>query len=79
MTDAEREQLREWVQRWQRVGPELDRIKREELRAPDYYEKNLPLLNDMLQWACDHARPRTTSGLVEQQRLFMKLREKQGK
>ncbi len=29
----EREQMRAWVENWKRVGPELEAIKRRELRA----------------------------------------------
>ena len=49
--------------------------KQHELRGYEY-DKNQAILDEMLQWACDHRRTRLTSGLVEQQRMFMKLRDK---
>ena len=68
---------KQWVENWKRVGPILEQIKAEELRAPDYHEK-LERLLPMCDLACTQAEPRKTSGLVEQQRLFMKLREQSG-
>lgn len=69
--------MEKWVDAWKRAGSALEEVKRRELRAYDY-DKNQALLDEMLQWACDHRRIRLTSGLVEQQRMFMKLREGQG-
>ena len=66
-------QLRAWVQAWQQAEKALKEIKRQELRSYDY-EKNLPLVDSMLQWAYEHRTERLTSGLIEQQRWFMKLR-----
>ena len=66
-----------WVDTWKRAGPALEAVKRRELRFYDY-DINRALMDDMLQWACDHRRIRLTSGLVEQQRIFMKMREGQG-
>lgn len=71
MSDRD-DNISRWVETWKRAGPALKKVKREELRKFDY-EKNLPLIEDMLQWACDHQQVRLSSGLVEQQRLFMKL------
>jgi len=69
--------MKEWVENWKRVGPILEQILAEELRAPDY-EQGLGEFLPMLDWACMHAQPRETSGLVEQQRLFMKMWEHAG-
>ena len=65
-----------WVKTWKAAGDALKKIKRQELLQYDYV-KNLPIIEDMLQWAYLHRTPRLTSGLVEQQRWFMKLREQQ--
>ena len=70
-----REEMQKWVDTWKRAGPALEAVKRRELRGQDT-NKNQALLDEMLQWACDHRRNRLTSGLVEQQRMFMKLRDK---
>jgi hypothetical protein len=68
------EELKAWVQTWQQAGKALKEIKWRELRHYDY-EKHLSLVDSMLQWAYEHREERLTSGLVEQQRWFMKLRE----
>jgi len=73
--DTDREAIKKWVETWKTAASALDKIRRDELMAFDY-EKNFEIIDSMLQYACDHAEIRLTSGLVEQQRLFMKLREK---
>ena len=64
-----------WVKNWQKAGKELDKIHKKELRDFDY-KSNIQVIDSLLQYACEHATPRFTSGLVEQQRLFMKFRKK---
>jgi hypothetical protein len=65
--------LKAWVETWKRAGPELERIRREELRAFKH-EENVEIIDSLLQLGVDHGVPRTTSRLVEQQRLFRKMR-----
>lgn len=69
-------QTEKWVNTWQRAGRALDKIKRRELRSYDY-DKNRKIIDEMLQWAHEHRKIRLTSGLVEQQRLFMKIRNRE--
>lgn len=75
MTESERKTIKKWIDVWQETGKALQELKIQELRADDYYEKNKRLLNEMLQYAYEHRTVRLTSGLVEQQRYFMKLRK----
>ncbi len=63
-----------WVKHWQRVGPLLEQIRREELRKFKY-EDHIDLIDSLLEIGCRMGQPRTTSGLVEQQRLFQKARQ----
>ena len=42
---------REWVEHWRRVGPQLEQVRRAELRALDY-EAQLPALEALLDIAC---------------------------
>ena len=72
--DADREMAQLWVDTWKRAGPALQQVKRQELREYDY-AKDRDLIDGMLQWACAHGDARPSSGLVEQQRLFVKMRE----
>jgi hypothetical protein len=64
---------RDMIAHWRRIGPELDRIWRQELREFNYKE-NFAFIDGLLELACEHGLPRTTSGLVELQRLFAKAR-----
>ncbi|MDP2647450.1 MAG: hypothetical protein Q8P24_21175 [Desulfobacterales bacterium] len=74
MQETGKKRLRQYVERWKQAGPRLAEIKRQELRAFDY-TANQDLIDGMLCWACEHGRPRLATGLVEQQRHFMKLRK----
>ena len=74
MLEADREKMMAWVEHWRRVGPILARIRREELRA-FRYEDNIELVDSLLQLGYELRSERSTSGLVEQQRLFMKARQ----
>ena len=65
--------LRRWVAAWSEAGPALEVIRREEVRTAD----NLAVLAS-LEGAFDYAirslPPRETSGMVEMQQYFAKLR-----
>jgi hypothetical protein len=64
---------REWVEAWKRAAPELERFRREELRALDSYTA-ISLLSGPADYTVEPRAPKPTSGLIEQQRLFQKLR-----
>jgi hypothetical protein len=64
---------KQWVEQWQRVGPILAQINAEELRAMDAQEAIRQII-PLCDWCFEHSEPRTTSGLVEQQRYFAKAR-----
>ncbi len=58
-----------WVEHWRRVGPILEAVRRDELKA-FRYEDHIDIIDALLDIAIRLGPPRTTSGLVEQQRLF---------
>ena len=60
-----------WVQAWKEAGPELERIRREELRGLDS-KRTIALLCGPADYSRPPRAPKPTSGLVEQQRWFMK-------
>ena len=66
---------RGFVEHWKKAGPMLAKVRRAELRNYDY-EKHRHEIDALLAIAAAHAAPRTTSGLVEQQRLFLKASRK---
>lgn len=62
---------RRWVETWKRAGARLESLKREELRNLDG-PRALALLCGPANYTVPPRTPRKTSGLVEQQRWFMK-------
>ena len=63
---------RRWVKTWQQAGPRLERVRREELRRLDP-QRAIALLCGEADYTVPPRAPRPTSGLVEQQRWFMKM------
>lgn len=68
------EEAREYVERWRRAGPVLEKVRRKELRN---------LTDEQCRSRCQilmHLRETTpslrlSSGLIEQQSVFMKARQ----
>ena len=73
MDNLKTDAMRQWVFRWQKAGPELERIRREELIHTDV-RRSIELLEDAFQSALLHYPATATSGLIEQQRWFMRLK-----
>ena len=69
----EREAMRRWVETWKQAGPELEAILRKEIEKIDP-QKELAVLEDAFNHAVRTVRPEPTSGLVEMQDWFAKLR-----
>ncbi len=69
----ERELMRRWVETWQRAGPELEEIHRREIREADNL-KVLALLEGAFNHAVRSLPARPSSGMVEMQAWFRKLR-----
>ena len=74
MTDAERELTKRWVQTWVQAGPELQKIRDADIRAADT-TRMIECTASLFRDAVKNFPPKPTSGLVEQQRWFMKLRK----
>lgn len=73
MTKDEREQTKRWVRTWAEAGPELQKVRDADIRAAntaDMIECSAALFRDAVR----NFPPKPTSGLMEQQRLFLKLR-----
>jgi hypothetical protein len=75
---TEKEAMRRWVETWKVAGEELDRMKWEELRAMT--EADAARMLDLQEWPREVPLWRDperefSSGLVEQQRIFMKAPE----
>jgi uncharacterized protein involved in type VI secretion and phage assembly len=74
---SEKEQMKLWVETWRHAGPELERLKRAELRAlseEDAFDQAEVLAESVTDVVWIDSGRSKASGLVEQQRLFRKLR-----
>jgi len=60
-----------WVETWKLAGADMERIRRKEIRELDTYE-TIALLCGEADYTRPPRSPKPTSGLVEQQRWFMK-------
>lgn len=69
----EREAMRRWVETWKRAGPELEAIRRKEIEKINVLE-SLAALEGAFNYATRNLPPRDSSGLVEMQKWFAKLR-----
>lgn len=76
MKELKISETKKWIEIWQHAGDVLEDIRLKELRSPDYYSKNLPLLNEMLEYTFNHRVVKLSSGLIKQQQIFMKYRHK---
>ncbi len=74
MDEVEKERVRQWVRNWQVAGPVLERLRNEAIRNTDTAAA-IEMLSDAFESARLHWTPPTTSGLVEQQRWFARLRQ----
>ncbi|HKZ79680.1 MAG TPA: hypothetical protein VJ124_15510 [Pyrinomonadaceae bacterium] len=60
-----------WVETWRLAGAELERMHRKEIRELDTY-RAIELLCGPGDYTVPPRSPKPTSGLVEQQKWFMK-------
>jgi len=73
MDRRQEQHARRWVGNWKAVGPVLERLRAEAIRRSDTAAA-IEQLSDAFESARRHCSMPTTSGLVEQQRLFARLR-----
>jgi hypothetical protein len=67
---------RRWVRAWREAGPELERLRRKELRQLDP-RAAIALLCGPADYRVPPREPRPISGLVEQQKWFMKAADRE--
>jgi hypothetical protein len=74
MSPEELALTRKWVETWKTTGPILEKIRRDEIRRVSTVTAMQHLAGAFDSGAHMHP-PRKSSGLVEQQALFQKLRK----
>ncbi|HBJ83222.1 MAG TPA: hypothetical protein DDZ88_04980 [Verrucomicrobiales bacterium] len=72
MTDEERTLAKRWVDTWKAAGPLLEKVREEDIRASDTM-RDFQIYAGLAEMEVKKRPPPPTSGLVEQQRWFMKL------
>ena len=77
MTPEQRAQMKHLVDTWKKAGPELERIREEEVRKVDTI-RAFEVFTGMAFLATHNFPPKPTSGLVEQQRWFRLFAVKEG-
>ncbi|MEO8636448.1 MAG: hypothetical protein ABI587_14330 [Gemmatimonadales bacterium] len=77
MTESEARLIRESVAAWGRAGPELERIRRAELRQIDTV-RTIQALSGLVLVTLQERGERTSSGLVEQQMWFRRIADQAG-
>ena len=73
MTEAERADIKRWVDTSARAEPELQKVRDADIRAADTASM-IECTGSLFRNAVKDFPPKPTSGLIEQQRWFMKLR-----
>lgn len=72
-TLPEKEQMRAWVENWKRIGPELEAMKRRELRAlseDEAFDQAETLSASAADELWIEPKRAAAEGFMEQQRLF---------
>jgi hypothetical protein len=69
MTEQEKARVRQCIAAWQRAGPELERMRRDDIRRADT-AASIPTFDGLFENAVLNYPSKPTSGLVEQQRCF---------
>ena len=64
-------QGKRWVQAWKNAGEDMEQLRRKELREMDA-RHSIELLCGPADYRVPPRAPKPTSGLIEQQRWFMK-------
>jgi hypothetical protein len=73
MMEAERTALKERIAAWERAAPVLQELRDEDIREADTISA-IESMTLLFRDAVKNFPPEPTSGLVEQQRWFAKLR-----
>ncbi len=66
--------MKEWIANWRETGPIMERLRVKEYRASNLAETLLSL-SDVTEASLRAHPPKPTSGIIEMQRLFAKLRK----
>ena len=74
MTVEERAHAQKCVDAWRRAGPELERMRREDIRHADTM-LSIPAFDGLFEGAIRDFPAKPTSGLVEQQHYYRRTKQ----
>ena len=74
MKTPDKGHAQEWIAAWKKAGPDLQRIRLEEIRTADT-RSAIESLDAAFRSALIHYPPAPDSGLIEQQKLFRRLKK----
>ena len=72
MTEEERALAKRWVETWKAAGPLLEKVREDDIRA-SVTADGFRVFDGFVKAALINHPPKPWSGLVEQQRWFMKM------
>lgn len=73
MTVEERARAQKCVDAWERASPELERMRRDDIRQADT-ARSIPAFDGLFEGAVRDFPAKPMSGLVEQQRCFRRAK-----
>jgi hypothetical protein len=73
MSGEEKARTRQWIEAWRRAGPELERMRRDEIRRANTVA-SIPAFDGLFESVVRNFPPKPFSGLVEQQRCFRRAK-----
>ena len=76
MNDEERELTRKWLRNWEELGPILEELRREDIRNA-VTARAMASFDGLFETAVRDFPANPHSGLIEQQRLFKRVRERE--
>ncbi len=68
--------IKKWIDCWDKAHIELTSIKSIEMSNENYLFDSISSLSEVFNYALSYSAPSTSSGLVEMQKYFSKLRKK---
>jgi hypothetical protein len=72
MTEEEKEQVRAWLRRWERLGPILEELRRKSIREA-HTARAIAAFDGAFETAVRDVPPKPYSGLIELQKLLHRV------
>jgi hypothetical protein len=73
MTPEQKARVLKWIKAWKEAGPVLEEVRAQEIRAADTVSA-MEILDGMFTHAVQTTSMRESSGLIEQQEIFARVR-----